>query len=182
MNALLDILGATVIGGLLVISLLAVLFAVTDTNYILENEHAMQRYASTAAQIIDADLSKIGFGIADTTGIILFADSSRVCALGDVNNDGVLDSIEYVMEQTVNTKGDTIPLMKRIITDIPGNTTRFPNLTFRADYYSGSGSITAVPDDIQVISVTLGAYAPEEYKEHTARTYLQWKRFLSNIK
>ena len=79
--------------------------AATEKTYNNSGELALQQNLATVAQIIEWDFRKIGYcadwnKLPDPTKAILYADTSAIKFLTDVDADGNLDSIYYYLGPT----------------------------------------------------------------------------------
>jgi hypothetical protein len=99
-STLLDILGSIIMGGIILSIVFRLSSAATEKTYDNSGELALQQNLATIAQIIERDFRRIGFckdwnKLPDPTKAILYADSSRIKFLTDIEPDGFLDSIDY---------------------------------------------------------------------------------------
>lgn len=103
MGVILDILGSTFIGGLIMFLILNINLFMSNAGYNSDNELRMQQNAKTLAEILNYDLRKIGYnhnGVA-----ILAAEKQRVKFLGDLQRPGepgfgVVDTVEYSVKDS----------------------------------------------------------------------------------
>lgn len=95
MAAIFDILGATFVGGILVLILLTAMdenmqsFVNHNADAIVQNELA------TMTEIVQSDLRKTGFNVPEYEDVFIIADSARVRYLADIDMNGVVDTVEY---------------------------------------------------------------------------------------
>ncbi|MBT8382184.1 MAG: hypothetical protein HKO83_06350, partial [Ignavibacteriaceae bacterium] len=61
MNLLLDILGSTIIGGMIMLMMINFNIFQTNTRFSSDSELQMQQNAKTLAEIVNHDLRKIGY-------------------------------------------------------------------------------------------------------------------------
>lgn len=99
-NVLMDILGSSIIGGIIMLTL----FRVNDSS--IENtlngstELSAQQNLSTIVQILEEDFRRIGY-CADWNKIpvpahaIIYADSNEIKYLTDIESDGEVDTMHY---------------------------------------------------------------------------------------
>ena len=104
-TTLLDILGSIIIGGILMTIAWRLSDAATEKTYNNSGELALQQNLATVAQIIEWDFRKIGYcadwnKLPDPTKAILYADTSSIKFLTDIDADGTLDSIYYYLGPT----------------------------------------------------------------------------------
>ena len=104
-TTIIDILGSIIIGGTLMTIAWRLSDAATEKTYNNSGELALQQNLATVAQIIEWDFRKIGYcadwnKLPDPTKAILYADTSAIKFLTDVDADGNLDSIYYYLGPT----------------------------------------------------------------------------------
>ena len=98
MNIMLDLIGSTFIGGLLLMLILKLNLYSQNASYNSDSELRLQQNAKTLAEILNYDLRKVGHGF-DSTAIIT-ADSNRIKFYADMNEpgtfgSGTVDIVEY---------------------------------------------------------------------------------------
>jgi hypothetical protein len=102
-NVLLDILGSIVVGGILMLSIARVNESSTEELYKGSGNLVAQTNLATVVQILETDFRKIGYcadwqQIPTPTEAILFADSTSIRYLTDVDSDGVVDTMLYFID------------------------------------------------------------------------------------
>ena len=104
-SVLLDILGSTVIGGILMMNLFQINNTAVENNYTGNGELIAQTNLSTIVQVLEYDFRKIGYcadwqKIPIPTQAIISADSTSIKYLTDVDSDGNVDSMYYYLGPT----------------------------------------------------------------------------------
>jgi len=104
-SVILDILGSTIIGGILMMSLFQINGSAVENNYTGNGELIAQQNLATIVQVLEHDFRKIGYcadwkKIPVPTESILEADSNRIKFLTDVDFDGNVDSLLYYLGPT----------------------------------------------------------------------------------
>jgi len=111
MSSMLDLLGSYVIGAIVLLTLSAVILNFQDeTSDTVMNEIAQTTVADLGMQM-ERDLNRIGYRVSGPTKITRLT-SSAISFLTDIDNNGVVDSIEYFMSRTQ----DGFQLVRRQIT------------------------------------------------------------------
>lgn len=100
MGILLDILGATFIGALLLLMIIKLNLFVMNASYYSDNELQVQQNAKTLGEIISNDFRKIGYNYEGVS--IIVADSTRIKFYADLNAPGTvgygtMDIVEYYL-------------------------------------------------------------------------------------
>jgi len=93
MASLLDVLGATVIGGFVIFMLIQLNARIMTSSSDLLAGTITQRNAAISAQIIEHYVYKVGYK--STSNKISIADSNKIKFHGDIDNDSVVDTVEF---------------------------------------------------------------------------------------
>jgi len=104
-NVIIDILGSTIVGGILMMNLFQINSTAIENNYTGTGELTAQQNLATIVQVLEHDFRKIGYcanwnKIPVPTKAILSADSTSIKYLTDVDSDGNVDSIHYYLGPT----------------------------------------------------------------------------------
>jgi type II secretory pathway component PulJ len=127
-STLLDILGSIIMGGIIMTIVFRLSDAATEKTYNNSGELALQQNLATVAQIIERDFRRIGYcqdwnKIPDPSKAILYADTTRIKFLTDVEPDGNVDSIDYYIgpasELTITENPRDRILYRRVNNEVP---------------------------------------------------------------
>jgi hypothetical protein len=104
-SVIMDILGSTIVGGILMMNLFQINSTAVENNYTGSGELTAQQNLSTIVQVLEHDFRKIGYcadwnKIPVPTKAILSADSTSIKYLTDVDSDGNVDSMYYYLGPT----------------------------------------------------------------------------------
>lgn len=111
-STLIDILGATIIGGMLLMILLRINDAAIENTFTYGSDLIVQQNLVSAVELLEYDFRKIGYcqdwtKIPDPSKSIVSADSSSISFLTDVavssaqlDGDGVVDTLTYYLGPT----------------------------------------------------------------------------------
>jgi hypothetical protein len=104
-SVIMDILGSTIVGGILMMNLFQINSTAGENNYTGSGEVTAQQNLSTIVQVLEHDFRKIGYcadwnKIPVPTKAILSADSTSIKYLTDVDSDGNVDSMYYYLGPT----------------------------------------------------------------------------------
>ncbi|HSD62940.1 MAG TPA: hypothetical protein VLB50_04050 [Ignavibacteriaceae bacterium] len=149
MNIILDLLGAFLIGGIVLLLVANLNAYSSETQFASAADLRLQQNAKTLAEIINDDLRKIGYKYSGTA--ISQADSQKISFYGDINNDGTMDLVTYYLgnkEDAPSTPNPDDRVMYRIVNNdtISGPTLGLTNLKF--SYLNTHEQVTANPDSI----------------------------------
>jgi hypothetical protein len=101
-STLLDIIGATFVGGLLILILFRLNDNAVENNYMYSGELRVQENLVSVVALLENDFRKIGYckvwdKIADPTKAVLSADSTSIRFLTDEDNNGIVDTMRYYL-------------------------------------------------------------------------------------
>ena len=99
-STLIDLMGSTIIGGLLLLILLKLNAAAVENNFVYGGEAIAQANLVEVVRIVEHDFRKIGYcrdweKIPDPSKSVLMATQNSIKFLTDDDNDGILDTIFY---------------------------------------------------------------------------------------
>jgi len=176
MSIMMDIVGSFIIGGLL---LLAVVSAYTNVNEyaLLSNmELEAQENLMEWTQLIQYDIRKIGYRVPNPAGAIQTCDSVSISFLSDIDNNGSVDSVSYVLTSPNYMPGTINPRDRALYRTVSGQTTGGSlGLTdFRLTYFDASGNPTLNPTAVKSIEVSLQIESP--FPLDTTYIQTNWRR------
>jgi len=176
-STILDVLGATIIGGLLLLSLLRVNANATENKIIHGSDRILQRDLVELILTVEEDLRKIGY-CADpsklTEGMsrIISANSDQISYYTDVDRDGNLDSLQYYLSDTTALSHTTNPrdriLYRKVSNQLPLMVST--NIVeFNLNYFDALGNVLTSP----VASPSLIAHMEISFKVEDSEAYDQ---------
>jgi hypothetical protein len=172
-STLLDIVGSILIGGVLLLILFRLQATADETSYDSSQDLIVQQNLTTLIDIIQSDFRKIGYcadytKITNPADVILYADSNKIEFIADLNDAGVLDTVDYYTGPTselANTPNPNDRLLYRVIN---GETPKSSNLgvtEFKLIYLNSFGDTLNTPvyptGQIAGIQVDLEVENPE---------------------
>ncbi|MBI1806957.1 MAG: hypothetical protein HYR76_07900 [Ignavibacteria bacterium] len=182
MSIMMDIVGALVVFGMLLMTVLNVNINISDENYKTLTEFKIQTETIQLGRILEFDFYKIGYNVPKDTSRtgekIQIADTARIKFYTNLFNvPGAKDSVEYDLGAAA--LGSTNPRDKQLI--------RFENITkvyinysvtrFKLSYYNAKDSLLATPvtgawrDSIKSVKVFLSLEGPEPFDTTRAGGY-----------
>lgn len=126
-STIIDILGATIIGGLLLLNLLRLNQNVYQVDNATGHDVNLQVEVVNVAYIIESDFNKIGY-CSDPAKItddpkVIFGDTSSIKFIYDVDKSGTYDTVYYYVSGTNVLSGTANPrdriLYRKVNNDIP---------------------------------------------------------------
>lgn len=143
MSSILDIIGSTILVGILAITVFNI-----NNNFSMSTFKAMETYQVQSqgvqlGRILEHDLYKIGYRV-DTLKV-LKADTANIIFRADIDDDGAPDSVEYVLgTSVVSSVNSRDKQLNRIVNGsslfISYNVTRF-----YLSYYDSASTLIATP-------------------------------------
>ena len=112
MNVLIDLIGSSFIGGILLLLILKLNLYSQNTSISSDSELRIQQNAKTLAEIINYDLRKVGYNYNNTA--IVTADSNKIKFYADMNEPGTsgygtIDVVEYFLSSPSKALSTTNP-------------------------------------------------------------------------
>ena len=193
-STLIDIMGATIIGGILLMMIHSLNERAVGTNMIYGNDKMLQLEVVQLADLIEKDFRKIGYcedpaKVSDSMNVIISADTSQIKFITDLNRDGNLDTLEYfvsstaLLSNTVNPR-DRILYRKHMnypnekSLNISSNITHFYLRYFDALNIELSSPVTS-PSLIAYMEISFKVEDSEAYDEQYSEAYWQQVRLTS---
>ncbi len=101
MSIILDIIAATIIGGIMLISIFSMMGNINQANFEKTLSTNVQGNIITLARIMESDILKIGYHT--KTDAIQSADSTNIAFKSDLTNSGTVVSVQYSLGDTVSS-------------------------------------------------------------------------------
>lgn len=156
MAVLIDILGSSFIGGLVLLLILKLNLFASSNGVSSDNELRLQQNAKTLAEIIDYDFRKIGFNYSGTA--ILTADSNRIKYLAPLTRTSAVDTVEYYTSDSTKALGTENPRDVLLYKKINGVKQDGPSLgltKIKFTYLDQYNVVTNILANIRYIKVEL---------------------------
>lgn len=158
MAVIIDILGSTFIGGLVLLLILKLNLFASSSGVSSDNELKLQQNAKTLAEIINYDFRKIGYEC-DSLAIAV-ADSNHIKFYGDIDRDinNEVDIVEYYASDSTKAPGTENPRDIVLYRNVNGVEQGGPSLglsKIKFSYYDQYSVVTNVLADIRYIKVEL---------------------------
>jgi hypothetical protein len=108
MSTIIDILGSTFIGGILLLLILKLNIFMSNASYASDNELKMQQNAKTFAEILNHDFRKVGYKHDGLS--IITAKKDQFKFVGDLERPGesgygIIDTVEYFIQDSSYSPG-----------------------------------------------------------------------------
>jgi|WetSurMetagenome_2_1015567.scaffolds.fasta_scaffold61889_2 hypothetical protein len=169
MGTLLDLLSSTIFGGVLLLIILNANENVIENSSKFNGDELVQEMLVSTARLLEGEFRNMGFGVPDSQSAVIFADTSRISFLCDMDrNGGVIDTVKYRLgpiSELAVTKNELDRYLYRQVNN--GTDLKVGAVTmFKLHYMTLSGEVltTPVPPDrlseIFVVEVTLEVQNP----------------------
>lgn len=159
-STLLDIMGSSIVGGMLLLILLRLNDASVQNTFRSSGELIVQQNLVEVVKLLEYDFRKIGYcqqynKIPDPSKAIIFADSNKISFITDVaqpptypNGDGNLDTLTYYLgltsELTSTPNTDDRPLYRVLNNETPKGSNLGVTF-FQLTYFNALGSHLPAP-------------------------------------
>ncbi len=191
-STLLDILGSTVIGGLMLMILLRMNDASVENTYLYSGEKIVQQNIVDVVRLIEYDFRKIGYckdwkKIVDGSLSIRKADSTEIIFWTDIPTkdsiygDGNIDELRYYLGDTLelsNTPNPNDRLLYRVVNSETPKGSNLGVTNFKLTYFDADGDILtynylkkAPPLGIASIQIDIAVENPYAYDGDKNYTY-----------
>lgn len=198
-SSLLDILGSTIIGGLLLMILLRMNDTAVENNYMFNGEKIVQQNLVDLVQLLEYDFRKIGY-CADWTKIpnpakaILTATDTSITFLTDVavdqnhlEGDGTPDVLTYFLgskSELSSTPNPNDRILYRVVNNEPVKGSNLGVTQFKLTYYDAMGNIIkpnemplTPPLGISTIQIDVAVENPAAYgADYSAERKVIWRQ------
>ena len=159
MNSILDIMGSTLIAGMVLFLLINLNLFSSQISYSSDAELTMQQNAKTLAEIMNYDFRKIGYNFDGTA--ILIAEEKRIkfvagLALTNPAGVGTVDTVEYFVEDSAGTSNSDEIVLTRVLNNknpMAGPSLGLVKLKF--SYEDSTGTLTTDLAKIKYIHTEL---------------------------
>jgi len=155
MNILIDLLGSSFIGGMVLLLILKLNIYGSNQRFSSDSELQLQQNAKTQAEILDYDLRKIGYRC-DSTAIAV-AEEERLTYYADIDRNGTVDVITYFVDKTPST-GTTNPNDVVLCRVVNSDTLKGPSLglvRIKFSYLDSKGAATTLLWNIKYVKAEL---------------------------
>jgi len=162
MNVVLDLLGASVIGAMVILVMLNLNIYSSNVKFSSDSELRLQQNAKTLAEIVSYDLRKIGFRKSGTA--IITAQPKMISFYSDIDANGVVDIVTYKLSDSLEVLSTTNPKDKILYRIVNNDTSKGPSLglvNINFEYMKSNGIVTANLDSIKYITAEFWVETPD---------------------
>lgn len=166
-STLIDILGSTIIGGILFMILLRMNDAAVQNTFNNGGEYIIQQNLVEVVQLLEYDFRKIGYckvwsRIPNPSKAIILADSTSIKFLTDLDNNGYVDTLHYYLGPSSELSATPNPndrLLYRVVNSESAIGANLGVTQFRLTYFNALGNTInfpiTVPGEIHTMQIDL---------------------------
>lgn len=178
MSVMLDVIGAALLVGMLMLTILNVNMNMTMETYKSASEFHTQTEMIQLARIMEFDLYKMGYGVAKPS--IIAADTSYLKFRANLKDvPGARDSIEYILGTDVTTSQNPKDRHLLRVENVSRVSISYSVTRFRLTYYDRRDSVMSTPvtgfnlDSIRSVKVYLALESPAPYDSSYAGAFYE---------
>lgn len=97
-----DLLNSILIGGIVLLASMGLFLYFSNYSQTTVSYELTQKNITEVGEVLDHDFNKLGYRVT-TTPKIVSIDSTQICFLSDLNNDGTVDSVKYFQRYDSDT-------------------------------------------------------------------------------
>lgn len=191
-STLIDILGSTIAGGMLMMILFRLNDAAVQNTYNYGNDLIVQQNLVEVVTLLEYDFKKIGYckdwtKIPDPSQAIIAADSTSITFLTDQNNDGIVDTMRYYVGSPSDLSGTPNPndrMLYRVVNHATPASANLGVTHFNLLYYDALMNLLNFPitntSQIQTIQLSITVESPYSYANDYQRVF--WRQIRLSAK
>jgi hypothetical protein len=156
MNIIFDLLGSTIIGGLLMFMVFNLSMFSSARKFNSDQELQLQHNSKVLALMLDHDMRKMGFGHDGTS--IIEATQRKLSFYADIDTNGTTDIVTYYLGNTAEMDFTQNPNDRILYRIVNNDSSKGPSLGIvdtKFSYRNKYGAATAALDSIKIIKVEL---------------------------
>lgn len=162
MSSLLDLVGSFIVGSLLLLMILRVNNNVSQTSTENQIRLVVEENLTEIISEIEYDFLKIGYRVGNPSTAIISCDSNSIAFWSDIDNNGSVDSVRYLLGTPSQVPGTLNPRDCPLIRSVGGSQIQssLGVTDFDLRYYNSSGSLTWTSTDVKAVEVFLQVESP----------------------
>ena len=169
MANVLDLIGSFILAGFVMLMGLRLNANIAESAHSYKIDVVVQESLVSLVQAIEFDFRKMGYRVEDPTTVIQSADSTHITFLSDVDDNGVIDTLEWYLGGPVTStpNPDDKILYRRVGTASGSNLVgSLPGVTrFSMKYLNQEGQQTQILGQIWIVETTLRVESPWKVKD-----------------
>jgi len=175
MTVILDYIGAVVVGGLLLLSILGFQATTTEAAATHNLTSIAQSNLSSMTEIVDYDFRKIGYRVADTMKVVSI-NASGIAFRGDFDDNGSIDTLSYFTNfGFTKTTAERVKLYRKLNSQ-PQSMLSSEVSKFVISAYDASGAPTTSGSRVRSIKIALAIKSSQAIGDQYPSAY--WERII----
>jgi len=158
MGSYLNLIGSIIIGGIFLVMINNYNNSLSRTSHERTLDGITIYHASEISKLIEYDFNRMGLRVPSSQNIIRLADSSRITFLSDIDNNGNIDSVRYILSIPDSATGTENPrdrILYRIMNNESMRDATLGVTRFRIRYFDWDGDVTTSLNQIKSCEITL---------------------------
>ncbi len=172
MNTMLDIMGASLIGGIIFLIILNLNVYSTQIKYASDTNLKLQGNSGTIAEMIDSDLRKVGYNYNGTA--IIDAEPNKFSFYSDIDSTGIVSTVTLTISDSTKPSYTSNPNNKIFYRIVNNDTSTGPSLDLdklKFTYMNSIGTQTTVLDSIKYIKAEVWFESSAKPDSNYAKSY-----------
>ena len=166
MDTIIDIIGATVIAGLVMLGIANLNVYSSQMRFKSDSDLKLQMDAKTISEILGNDLRKIGYAYTGTP--IITANEKEIKFYADIDSNNVMDIISFSLSDSNSVISEN-PNERILYRAVNADTSKGPSLgmvNLKFTYKDGNGNITSDPVMIKYIKAEIWVQSSSKVNEN----------------
>jgi len=172
MNTMLDIVGASLIGGIIFLIIMNLNIYSNEIKFASDINLKLQGNAGTIAEMLDSDLRKVGYNYTGTS--ILEADSNKFSFYSDIDSSGTISTVTLTISDSTESSYTTNPnnrVFYRIVNNDTSKGAAVDLDKLKFTYMNSLGAQTTVLDSIKYIKAEIWYESSAKVDSNYAKSY-----------
>lgn len=184
MGSLIDIIGSTMIGAIVILMVLNVLDTRHKFSYKYSDDLIVQQNLTSISKNLEYDLKKMGFAVPEEEDVLLLADSLHLRYRGDVDRNWQPDTVEYYVGPVSGAASTPNPRDRFLYRKVNGNPSNGDIVglvtEFKFEYLNQDAELvdTSIPSNIssvKMMRITLRVENPAVYSGESNPSFSEYE-------
>lgn len=176
MGSYLNLIGSIIIGGLLLLMINKYSSSLSQNSHEKTLDSITICNASVIAKLIEFDFNRMGLGVSNNTTALILADSNRISFLSDINENGTVDTVRYILSDLNSASATENPqdkILYRLIDNDPQQGAALGVTEFNLKYLDAIGNETTNLSQIKTFDITLTVESTIPYDNRYSKFFWQ---------
>ena len=176
MSSHLNLIGSFIIGGLLFLMIGRFYSSMSQNSHERTLDSITIQTASGISDLIEFDFNRMGLGAASPTTALFMADSNRIGFLSDIDHNGVVDTVRYILSDVnaaSNTENPRDKILYRLVSNEPQINATLGVTEFKIRYFDSLGYETTDITQMKNFDISLMVESTTPYDNRYSQFYWQ---------